>query len=125
MRVACPLILLLSASMTQAQNTIEYVDLGDHMEVRQSQGPTLGYHPESGVKIIERDGFAFKSFDGCDTLLPFEMPASMQAIEEHCEDLPHDIVPYTDADGNTYGFAFGLDFNGPISDSRTERYKIR
>ena len=63
MRVACPLILLLSASMTQAQNAIEYVDLGDHMEVRQSQGPTLGYHPESGVKIIERDGFAFKSFD--------------------------------------------------------------
>ena len=58
-------------------------------------------------------------------LLPFEMPASMQAIEEHCEDLPHDIVPYTDADGNTYGFAFGLDFAGPINDSRTERYKIK
>ena len=48
MRVACPLILLLSASMTKLQNAIEYVDLGDHMEVRQSRGPILGYHPESG-----------------------------------------------------------------------------
>lgn len=63
MRAACPLPLLLSATMTHAQNTIEYVDPGDHMEVRQSQGPTLGYHPESEVKIKERDGFAFKSFD--------------------------------------------------------------
>lgn len=56
-------------------------------------------------------------------LLPFEMPASMKAIEEHCEDKPHDIAPYTDADGNRYGFAYGLNFSGPISDWRTERYK--
>lgn len=58
-------------------------------------------------------------------LLPFEMPASMDALETHCEDRPHDIQPYTDADGNTYRFAFGLDFDGPISDARTARYAGR
>lgn len=55
-------------------------------------------------------------------LLPFEMPRSMADIEHHCEDKPHDIAPYVDADGNTYGFAFGLDYTGPISDDRTRRY---
>lgn len=38
--------------------------------VRQTDGPDLGYSPTSGVKIIEVDGKAFKSFDGSDTLLP-------------------------------------------------------
>lgn len=56
-------------------------------------------------------------------LLPFEMPADMAAIERHCEDRPHDIKPYVDADGNIYTFAYGLDFNGIISDERTERYR--
>ena len=32
----------------------------------------MGYSPASGVKIIEVDGKAFKSFDGSDTLLPYE-----------------------------------------------------
>lgn len=58
-------------------------------------------------------------------LLPFELPASMAAVERHCEDRPHDIEPYTDACGNSYAFAFGLDFSGPISDARTRRYKGR
>lgn len=55
-------------------------------------------------------------------LLPFEMPASMDAIEAHDEDKPHDIMPYKDVDGNIYRFAFGLDFSGQISDERTKRY---
>lgn len=56
-------------------------------------------------------------------LLPFELPASMAAIEHHCEDRPHDITPYCDADGNSYSFAFGLNYSGAISDSRTLRYR--
>lgn len=40
--------------------------------VRQTNGPDLGYSPTSGVKIIEVDGKVFKSFDGSDTLLPYE-----------------------------------------------------
>lgn len=55
-------------------------------------------------------------------LLPFELPADMEAVEHHCEDRPHDIRPYTDSEGNTYSFAFGLDFSGPISDARTAKY---
>ncbi len=58
-------------------------------------------------------------------LLPFEMPRSMDDVERHCEDCPHDIAPYTDTEGNTYTFAFGLNFTGPISDSRTARYSSK
>ncbi len=55
-------------------------------------------------------------------LLPFELPASMEAVERHCEDRPHDITPYTDADGNTYSFGYGLNFQGKINDARVTRY---
>lgn len=58
-------------------------------------------------------------------LLPFEMPASMDDIERHNEDQPHDIRPYTDSDGNTYGFAFGLNWSGRIEDDRTKKYSIK
>lgn len=56
-------------------------------------------------------------------LLPFEMPLSMDAIESHNEDQPHDVIPYTDGDGNIYDFGYGLNFNGIISDHRTARYR--
>lgn len=55
-------------------------------------------------------------------LLPFEMPRDMAAVEHHCEDCPHDIEPYTDTDGNTYKFGFGLNFDGQIADERTRKY---
>ncbi|MDE7152820.1 MAG: glycoside hydrolase family 3 protein [Muribaculaceae bacterium] len=55
-------------------------------------------------------------------LLPFELPASMEAVEQHCEDRPHDIEPYTDCDGNRYGFGYGRNFSGIIKDWRTEKY---
>ncbi|MBR0087336.1 MAG: glycoside hydrolase family 3 C-terminal domain-containing protein [Lachnospiraceae bacterium] len=48
-------------------------------------GKTLGYSPESGVKIIEKDGFAFKDFLGTGKLEPYEdwrLPA-----EERADDL--------------------------------------
>ena len=56
-------------------------------------------------------------------LLPVQLPADMRAIEEHCEDKPRDIRCYTDADGNTYDFAFGLNWNGIINDERVKKYK--
>lgn len=58
-------------------------------------------------------------------LLPFELPASMDAVEVHCEDRPHDIEPYRDSEGNVYAFSYGLNFNGVISDERTRRYAGR
>ncbi|WP_421824407.1 glycoside hydrolase family 3 N-terminal domain-containing protein [Flagellimonas oceanensis] len=56
-------------------------------------------------------------------LLPFQMPNDMVTVEEQFEDVPRDMVPYTDADGNSYDFAFGLNWNGVIDDNRTKGYK--
>ena len=56
-------------------------------------------------------------------LLPFQMPADMLTVEAQFEDVPRDMVPYTDADGNTYDFAFGLNWNGVIRDERVTAYK--
>ena len=56
-------------------------------------------------------------------LLPFQMPADMLTVEAQFEDVPRDMKPYTDADGNTYEFAFGLNWNGVIQDERVSAYK--
>lgn len=79
------IIFTLSAMMsTPESNKISYTDKDGYREVKQADGPTLGYSPGSGVKIIERDGLAFKSFDGSDTLLPYEdwrLPAHVRAAD--------------------------------------------
>jgi beta-glucosidase len=56
-------------------------------------------------------------------LLPFQMPADMKTVEEQKEDVPRDMKCYTDADGNTYDFAFGLNWSGVINDARVAKYK--
>ncbi len=58
-------------------------------------------------------------------LLPLQMPASMASVETQQEDVPFDMEPYTDSEGNTYDFAFGLNWEGVIRDSRTEKYRAR
>ena len=55
-------------------------------------------------------------------LLPVQLPRDMETVEAHCEDKPLDLIPYTDTAGNTYDFAFGLNWSGPIQDPRTRRY---
>ena len=55
-------------------------------------------------------------------LLPMQLPADMRTVEEQCEDTPHDMRCHVDTDGNTYDFAFGLDWKGVIRDSRTRKY---
>lgn len=57
-------------------------------------------------------------------LLPLQMPADMATVEAQAEDVPHDMNCYVDKDGNKYDFAFGMNWNGAISDARTERYKV-
>ena len=42
--------------------------------------------------------------------LPCQLPADMRTVEEQFEDTPHDMRCYTDADGNSYDFAFGLKY---------------
>ncbi len=56
-------------------------------------------------------------------LLPMQLPADMKTVEEQAEDVPRDMVCYTDADGNVYDFAFGLNWNGVINDARVEKYR--
>lgn len=56
-------------------------------------------------------------------LLPFQMPKDMDTVEANYEDVPRDMECYTDAAGNTYDFAFGLNWSGVIDDERTQTYK--
>ncbi len=56
-------------------------------------------------------------------LLPVQMPRDMETVEKHCEDVPFDMDPYVDSQGNAYDFAFGMNWSGVIRDSRTEKYK--
>lgn len=56
-------------------------------------------------------------------LLPFQMPVNMKTVEEQFEDVPRDMKCYVDAAGNTYDFAFGLNWNGVIKDKRVTKYK--
>ena len=56
-------------------------------------------------------------------LLPFQMPADMKTVEEQFEDVPRDMTPYEDVNGNAYDFAFGMNWKGVISDDRVKKYK--
>ena len=58
-------------------------------------------------------------------LLPMQVPADMKTVELQKEDVPYDMECYVDADGNKYDFAFGLNWSGRITDSRTEKYAVR
>ncbi len=57
-------------------------------------------------------------------LLPVVMPKDMTAVEAQLEDIPRDTEPYTDADGNTYDFAFGMNWSGVINDERVAKYNV-
>lgn len=56
-------------------------------------------------------------------LLPFQMPSNMKTVEEQFEDVPRDMECYIDSEGNTYDFAFGLNWSGIIHDERVQKYK--
>ncbi|GAB3893205.1 glycoside hydrolase family 3 N-terminal domain-containing protein [Spirosoma agri] len=56
-------------------------------------------------------------------LLPMQMPADMATVETQAEDVPRDMKAYTDSEGNTYDFGFGLNWKGVIQDARTAKYK--
>ncbi|MEY8022124.1 glycoside hydrolase family 3 N-terminal domain-containing protein [Muriicola sp. SD30] len=56
-------------------------------------------------------------------LLPMQMPENMGEVEKQAEDVPFDMKPYKDSEGNIYDFAFGMDWKGVIDDSRVNKYK--
>jgi len=47
----------------------------------------------------------------------------MKTVEEQMEDVPRDMKCYTDSEGNTYDFAFGMNWSGIINDARIAKYK--
>lgn len=57
-------------------------------------------------------------------LLPLQMPANMETVEAQNEDVPRDMECYVDSAGNTYDFAYGLNWSGVISDERTATYAV-
>ncbi|WP_163326252.1 glycoside hydrolase family 3 N-terminal domain-containing protein [Draconibacterium mangrovi] len=57
-------------------------------------------------------------------LLPLQMPANMETVEAQFEDVPRDMECHVDGDGNTYDFAFGLNWSGVIKDDRTAKYDV-
>ena len=56
-------------------------------------------------------------------LLPIQFPANMETVEAHCEDKPFDMEPYVDEQGHAYDFAFGMNWNGVITDERIQKYR--
>ena len=58
-------------------------------------------------------------------LLPVQLPANMQAVEQQNEDIPHDMECYRDAAGHRYDFGYGLNWQGVIRDARTAKYANR
>ncbi len=56
-------MVLFGMSEAMAQQKWSASDKGDFVEVRNEGGRTLGYNVDSGVKILEVDGFAFKDLN--------------------------------------------------------------
>ena len=56
-------------------------------------------------------------------LLPVQMPANMETVEQQLEDVPHDMKVHIDSEGNAYDFSFGLNWKGVIKDKRVATYK--
>jgi beta-glucosidase len=56
-------------------------------------------------------------------LLPMQMPADMKTVEKQAEDVPFDMMPHKDSEGNAYDFGFGLNWEGVIKDTRVLKYK--
>ncbi len=58
-------------------------------------------------------------------LLPMQMPANMRTVELQQEDVPFDMEPHRDTEGNAYDFGYGLNWSGAIQDARTAKYGFK
>ena len=57
-------------------------------------------------------------------LLPMQQPLDMETVEGQFEDVPRDMECYVDSNGNTYDFAFGMNWSGVINDERVAKYNV-
>lgn len=120
---ACDLTLLQSTREAMGSKPVIVVLMMSNPTVMREIEPLadailIGFDVQSQAYMDIISGHAEPS-----ALLPVQLPESMEAVEEHCEDRPRDIRCYRDSDGNIYDFAFGLNFNGRINDARVKRYK--
>ena len=88
-------------------------------EIEKSAGAILVHMGVQSQAILDIISGAFEP----SALLPFQMPADMKTVEEQYEDVPRDMKCYTDSEGNTYDFAFGLNWKGIIKDERVRIYR--
>jgi len=84
---------------------------------KQSDAIVANFNVQSQVILDILTGVAEPS-----GLLPIQMPADMNTVEEQYEDVPHDMRAYKDELGNVYDFGFGLNWKGIIHDKRTAMY---
>ena len=49
-----------------------FTEIDNYVSIDQRGGKTISYCPESGVKLLEKDGFYFKDLNRNDTLDPYE-----------------------------------------------------
>ena len=117
--VDCPVIAVIAAGAPMVMAEVE--PLADVILYSFGQdggeiGGGVWFNPEAVWQIISGEVEPY-------ALLPFQMPASMDAVDSQDEDTIRDVECYVDAAGNTYDFAFGLNWSGLIEDARTEIYR--
>ncbi|MBR2031908.1 MAG: beta-glucosidase, partial [Alistipes sp.] len=118
--------ILFMANVAIAQPKIQKVDKGAFIEITQDGGSTLGYNQNSGIKILEVEGFAFKDLNRNGKLDKYE--DWRLSSEERAKDLAsklsldeiaglmlyssHQDIPgnYTDVDPAKHGYYNGLSF---------------
>ena len=118
--VSCPVVAVIAAGAPMVMSEVE--PLADVILYHFGQdggeiGGGVWFNSEAVWQIIAGEAEPY-------ALLPFQMPASMDAVDENAEDLIRDVECYVDAAGNTYDFAFGLNWSGVINDARTEKYRV-
>ena len=55
--------------------------------------------------------------------IPIRIGVNAGSLEKQFEDMPFDMKPHQDSDGNRYDFGFGLNWSGVIIDDRVGKYK--
>lgn len=118
--VDCPIIAVIAAGAPMVMSEVE--PLADVILYHFGQdggeiGGGVWFNPNAVWQIISGEVEPY-------ALLPFQMPASMDAVDAQDEDTIRDVECYVDAAGNTYDFAYGLNWSGLIEDTRTETYRV-
>jgi beta-glucosidase len=114
-------VLLTTRQMMGNKPVIAVVDLSNPMVFKEFEPQTdaiLISFGSSAQSILDIVSGRFEP----QGLLPVQMPADMNTVEEQMEDVPHDMQCHKDTEGHTYDFAFGMNWKGVISDTRTQQY---